>query len=92
MKVEWQPNKKMKATSLKDWPRVYQKLEGMRGVTLKEKVLLAQGLAATPTERMRMHDDHLRSLGLYSHWDRKKLGFNLWVWERKVRIGCPTWI
>ena len=47
----------------------------MRGVTLKEKVLLAQGLAATPTERMRMHDDHLRSLGLYSHWDRKKYGF-----------------
>ncbi len=47
----------------------------MRGVTLKEKVLLAQGLAATPEERMQMHDDHLRSLGLYSHWERKKLGF-----------------
>lgn len=62
-------------TSLKDWPKVFRKLKGMRGLSLKEKVLLAQGLAATSEERMKMHDDHLRSLGLYSHWDRKKLGF-----------------
>jgi hypothetical protein len=62
-------------TSFKDWPKVYEKLKGMRGVTQKEKVLLAQGLAATPDERLRMHDDHLRSLNLYSHWDRKKSGF-----------------
>jgi hypothetical protein len=65
----------MKATSLKDWPKVYKKLAGMRGVTPKERLLLAQGLAATPEERMKMHDNHLRSLGLYSHWDRKKSGF-----------------
>ena len=62
-------------TTFKDWPRLLRRLGGMRGVTLKEKVLLAQGLAATPEERLQMHDDHLRSLGLYSHWDRKKLGF-----------------
>jgi hypothetical protein len=61
-------------TTLKDWPKVYQKIKRMRG-TLKEKVLLAQGLAATPEERMKMHDEHLRSLGLYSHWQRKKYGF-----------------
>jgi len=47
----------------------------MPGVPLKEKVLLAQGLAATSEECLRMHDDHLRSLGLYRHWERKKLGF-----------------
>lgn len=64
-------------TRFKDWPKVYQKLKAMRGATQKEKVLLAQGLAATPAERLRMHDDHLRSLGLYSHWDRKKSGFKL---------------
>jgi hypothetical protein len=62
-------------TSFKDWPKVYQKLKRTRGATLKEKVLLAQGLAATPEERMQRHDGHLRSLGLYSHWDRKKYGF-----------------
>ena len=64
-------------TTFKDWPKVLRKLSRMRGLTLKEKVLIAQGLAATPDERLRMHDDHLRSLGLYSHWDRKKLGFKL---------------
>jgi hypothetical protein len=62
-------------TSLKDWPKVLRKIQSMRGVPLKEKVLIAQGLAATPEERLQMHDDHLRSLGLYSHWDRKKSGF-----------------
>jgi hypothetical protein len=71
----WQPNKNMKATSLKDWPKVYRKLGRMRDVTPKERLLLAQGLAATPEERMKMHDDHLRSLGLYSHWDRRESGF-----------------
>ena len=62
-------------TTFKDWPKLLLKLSGMRGVSLKEKVLIAQGLAATPEERLQMHDDHLRSLGLYSHWDRKELGF-----------------
>jgi hypothetical protein len=62
---------------LKDWPKVFQKLRKMPGVTLEERVLLAQGLAATPEERLERHDQYLRSLGLYSHWDRKKLGFKL---------------
>jgi hypothetical protein len=62
---------------LKDWPKVFQKLQKMPGVTLEERVLLAQGLAATPEERLERHDQYLRSLGLYSHWDRKKLGFKL---------------
>ena len=65
----------MKATTLKDWPMVLKRLGPMRGLSAKEKVLLAQGLAATPEERLEIHDEHLRSLGLYSHWDRKKLGF-----------------
>ena len=64
-------------TTFKDWPKVLARLKPMRGLTLKQKVLLAQGLAATPDERLKMHDDHLRSLGLYSHWERKKFGFKL---------------
>ena len=64
-------------TTFKDWPKVLERLKPMRGLTLKQKVLLAQGLAATPDERLQMHDNHLRSLGLYSHWDRKKFGFKL---------------
>ena len=64
-------------TTFKDWPKVLERLKPMRGLTLKQKLLLAQGLAATPDERMQMHDNHLRSLGLYSHWERKKFGFKL---------------
>jgi hypothetical protein len=64
-------------TSLKDWPKVYRKIKHLRGMTLKEKVLIAQGLAATLDERIQMHDDKLRSVGLYSHWDRIKSGFKL---------------
>ena len=64
-------------TTFKDWPKVLERLKRMRGLTLKQKLLLAQGLAATPDERLQMHDNHLRSLGLYSHWERKKFGFKL---------------
>ena len=64
-------------TCLKDWPKVYRKVKGMRGLSLEEKVLLAQALAATPEERWHMHDEFLRSFGLFSHWQRKKSGFNL---------------
>ena len=62
---------------LKDWPKVYRKIKRMRGLSQEEKALLAQALAATPEERWQMHDQFLRSFGLYSHWERKKLGFNL---------------
>ena len=64
-------------TTLKDWPKVYQKIKGMRGMDEKEKVLIAMGLAATLDERVQMHDDKLRSVGLYSHWERIKSGFKL---------------
>ena len=60
---------------LKDWPKVFKKLEKMPDLSLKERILLAQGLAATPEERLERHDEHLRSLGLYSYWERKELGF-----------------
>jgi len=64
-------------TKLKDWRRVYRKLKGMRGLSEEEKILLARALAATPEERWQMHDEFLRSFGLYSHWERKELGFSL---------------
>jgi len=64
-------------TSFKDWPKLHRQLKSMRGLSEEEKALLAQALAATPEERWRMHDEFLRSFGLYSHWQRKKLGFKL---------------
>ena len=62
-------------TSLKDWQKVYRKLKGMRGISEVERIQLARSLAATPDERWQMHENFLRSHGLFSHWERKAYGF-----------------
>lgn len=60
---------------LKDWPQVYRRLKRMRGLSEEEKIQLARSLAATPDERWRMHENFLRSHGLFSHSARKASGF-----------------
>jgi hypothetical protein len=72
--MTWAESKKMK-TSLKDWRRVYRKLKPMRGMDETERILLARSLAATPDERWEMHENFLRSHGLFSHWERRAYGF-----------------
>jgi len=62
-------------TSLKDWPKVYQRLKHMRGLSEEERIQLARSLAATPDERWQIHETFLRSHGLFSHWERKAYGF-----------------
>jgi hypothetical protein len=62
-------------TSLKDWPKVYRKLKGMRGLSEAERIQLARSLAATPDERWHIHETFLRSHGLFSHSQRKESGF-----------------
>ena len=62
---------------LKDWPKLYRKIRRVRGLSEAEKVLFARSLAATPDERWRLHENFLRSLGLFSHSERKKYGFRL---------------
>ena len=57
-------------TSLKDWPKVYRKLQGMPGLDEHEKILYARSLAATPDERWQMNETFLRSFGL---WGRSAL-------------------
>ena len=52
-------------TSLKDWPKVYQKLKGMRGMSKEEKVQFARCQAATPEERLQMNDNCIKSVGLW---------------------------
>jgi hypothetical protein len=66
----------MKTTSLKDWPRVYEKLKDMPGLDEHEKILYARSIAATPEERWAMNVNYLRSLGLWRRSEMKKLGFN----------------
>jgi hypothetical protein len=57
-------------TSLKDWPKVFDRIKRVRGLDEHEKVLYARSLASTPTERWRMNEMYLRSLGL---WGRSAL-------------------
>ena len=60
---------------LKDWKKVYRRIQGMRGLSEEEKIMIARSLAATPDERWQMHENFLRSHGLFSHWQRKASGF-----------------
>jgi len=49
-------------TSLKDWPKVYRKLAGIRGLDEHEKVLFARFAAATPDERWQMNIERCKQL------------------------------
>lgn len=40
-----------------------------------ERILFARSLAATPDERWRMHENFLRSHGLFKSSARKRFGF-----------------
>jgi hypothetical protein len=55
--------------------RVLRKIRGVRGLSEDEKHLFARTLAATPDERWQMHENFLRSHGLFTRSARKKYGF-----------------
>jgi hypothetical protein len=54
---------------------VLRRLRRVRGLSEDEKILFARSLAATPDERWRMHENFLRSHGLFTRSERKKYGF-----------------
>jgi hypothetical protein len=55
--------------------RVFEKIRHVRGLSVDEKYLFARSLAATPDERWRMHQNFLRSHGLFTRSERRKFGF-----------------
>lgn len=61
-------------TTLKDWPKVYRKIAGMRGLDEHEKVLFARSLAATPDERWQMNVNYARLLGCWGRSGLKRFG------------------
>lgn len=67
------PGMKKTKTSLKDWPKVYRRLQRAPGFDEHEKILYARSLAATPEERWQMNETFLRSLGLWGPSGLKKL-------------------
>jgi len=61
-------------TTLKDWPKVYQKIKDVPGLDEHEKILFARSLAATPDERWQMNETYLRSLGCWGRSALKRFG------------------
>jgi hypothetical protein len=55
--------------------RVLKKLRGVPGLSEEERYLFARSLAATPDERWRLHENFLRSHGLFTASGRRKYGF-----------------
>lgn len=61
---------------LKDWPKVYEKIKHVHGLSADEKVLYARSLAASPEERWAMNEKYLRSLGLWGRSALRKFSTN----------------
>ena len=55
--------------------RVLRKIRDVRGLSDDERHLFARSLAASPDERWRLHENFLRSHGLFTRSGRKKYGF-----------------
>ncbi|MCP5521976.1 MAG: hypothetical protein H7A46_10565 [Verrucomicrobiales bacterium] len=55
--------------------RVFEQIRRVRGLSVEEKWLFAKTLAATPDERWKMHENFLRSHGLFTRSGRRKFGF-----------------
>jgi len=71
----WHQHTDMK-TSLKDWPKIYQRIRRVRGLDEHKKILYGRSLAATPEERWRMNEAYLRSFGLWGRSALKKFASN----------------
>lgn len=55
--------------------KILAKIKDVPGLSDDEKHLFARSLAATPDERWEMHQNYLRSHGLFTRSARKKFGF-----------------
>jgi len=58
--------------SLRRLRAVANKLKVLPHLDEAERLLYARSLLATPDERWNMHETYLRSLNLYSYFERKK--------------------
>jgi hypothetical protein len=53
--------------------RILRRIRNEPGLSADEKYLFARSLAASPDERWRMHENFLRSHGLFTRSGREKL-------------------
>lgn len=71
-------------TTLRDWPKVYRKLKGMRGISVEERVRLAKGFAATPEDRWALNENKLKELGFWGRGIEGKKDFDAFVKKHGV--------
>jgi len=55
--------------------RLLRKFRNVRGLSEDEKYHFARSLAASPDQRWQLHENFLRSHGLFTRSERKKYGF-----------------
>jgi hypothetical protein len=69
------PENRMIRGMRKEMRRILWRLKNVKGLSTEEKLLFARSLAATPDERWRLHENFLRSHGLFTRSGRKAFGF-----------------
>jgi hypothetical protein len=60
--------------SLRRLRAVANQLKAIPHLDEAERLLYARSLLATPDERWQMHENYLRSLNIFSYFERKKSG------------------
>ena len=74
-------------TTLKDWPKVYQKLKRKRFAHDDERILYARTLASSPQERWEMHENYMKLHGCWG-WKNRRRFWQLRKWlDDTTRIG-----
>lgn len=75
-------------TTFKDWPKVYRKLKGMRGLDDDYVIRLSKALAATPDERWALNVKKMTELGFWGRGIEGRRDFDKYV----KKHGVPTWV
>ena len=77
-------SKQSMKTRLKDWPKIYLKLKGMKFAHDDERILYARGLAATSQERWEMHENFMRLNGCWGWTNRRRF------WQLRKKLNDTT--
>ena len=71
----WGDNPRVEKKSLRRQRALAEKLKALPHLDEAERLLYARSLLATPDERWTIHETYLRSLNLFSYFERRKSGF-----------------
>ena len=69
------PQRILISVNKKKFHQELRRLRRVRALSDGERVLFARSLTMTPDERWQVHEQFLRSHGLFTHSERKAFGF-----------------